>query len=80
MAIITKRSEKWAVDYFLRPKTTVIALTFAHHPDATKANKGYQSVLAQFTPAPSDDYGLIYWDGNSYKIKSGFDLMAESVK
>lgn len=80
VAILTKRKEKWVVDYFLRPKSTIIALKRWRHPGLQKDSKGYKSVLAQFTAGPSDDYGVIYWDGESYKIKSGFDLMAESIK
>ncbi len=76
VAILSKRNG-WTRDYFIRPGSRVVTLTLRSHPDPQKNQLGYRSVVALFTAFPSDDYAVIYWNGKSYQVMSGFDLLRD---
>ena len=70
--VLTKFGNHWRRQYFLRPETPVVSLSYEDHPDAEMRKKGFRAFLVNFTIEPSDDFAFIFWDGNQYAVRSGF--------
>lgn len=77
--LATKRNKHWQRVLLLRPRSEVVVLQLGEHPEDNMAQQGYRSIIAGFSVAPSDDYGLIYWDGTQYRIESGFDIIRRDL-
>jgi hypothetical protein len=73
IAILRKDKKGWHRDFFYRPRSSVVLLKSTPHPDKEMAKKNYVALLAQFSPMPSHNYIVIFWDGSKYRFYSGYD-------
>jgi hypothetical protein len=65
----------WRKAFLVRPGARDAAIQLSKDSTITR-----DAVVVWFTPGPSDDYLVIWWDGGRYHMQHGFDVIREEIR